>query len=266
MIERIQHRGLSSDRNKGLPNSFESFRKRYGQAIELDVFLLRDGSLAVLHNKDLGLSQESVEAMSLEELEKLSVPDKEGGEVGRIPLFEEFVFNCLDRGNGLVVEIKASSSEVAEKLSRILVERIARMFTEDRTFSQHPEFLKQLGLHSFSIEALEAAEGAMKEVNLELPRGLFWPSTPTNSQEMNISATAIERSGFQEGDNWVGKGIDMAEKLGVESINLHWSVINEDVVTRAHDKGLRVFAWVVNAEQKAKELEQMGVDKIITEN
>lgn len=265
MTERVQHRGLDAEKNRGLPNSFESFRERYRQAVELDVFLLRDGNIVVVHNKDLNLAQEQVEAMDLAELEKITIPDRTGGPGGLVPLFEEYAYNCLDRGNGLVVEIKASSTEIARKLARKLVKRISEMSKKDKTFSQHPEYKNQIGLHSFSVKALEEAKKAEVDCDVETPLGLFWSSTPENAKEMEISATAIGRSGYREGDDWTQKGIDTASAFGLQSINLHWSVINKETVQKAHEKGLHVFAWVVPDEVKAKELEAIGVDKIITE-
>lgn len=265
MSERIQHRGLDSETNEGLPNSFESFRERFGQQIEADVFLLKDGNMVILHNKDFGLTQEQVENMTLKQVEELDIRNRKGGEGGRVPFFEEFLFNCLDRGNGLNVEIKASSPRRAEELAEKLVERILEMYKKDKMFSQHPEYFNQLELHSFSIEALEKAKDTMQHKGIEMPLGLFWASTPARALEMEISATAIQRSGYSEGDNWTEKGIEVAEKLGLESINLNDQMINKEIVEKAHKKGLKVYVWIVNDENRIKELEELGVDKIFTE-
>lgn len=265
MSEILQHRGLDSKINPDQPNSFESFRQRFEQNIEMDVFLLKDGQVAVLHNKDLGLTQEQVEEMTLDELEKIKIPNKAGGQEGVVPLFEESIFNNLDRGNGLVIELKASTPEKAVELTEKVMEKISYLLKEDETFLQHPEYLKQLGLHSFSVEALEAVGRQMEEKNISISRGLLWTSNAKNALEMKISATAIERSGYKDGDDWIEKGIEMAERTKSESIDLHWSVINEEVVKKAHKKGIRVMAWVVNDSKKAEELKKMGVDILATE-
>ncbi len=265
MSERYQHRGLDAEINKGLPNSFESFRERYRQNVELDVSLLSDGNIAVLHAKDLGLSQEEIEAISLSEIEKISIPDRAGRDSGLVPTFEEYAFNCLDRGNGLMIEIKASTPDKAQELARKIVQRISKMSREDKTFSEHPEYLQEMGLHSFSIEALEAAKQASAELKTDLARGLLWSSKPENAASSNLFASVIERSGYKPGDDWTKKGIELAASLGVESIDLHDSVVDQSMVQYAHEKGLKVFVWVVNDPARAEQLEDMGVDKIITE-
>lgn len=265
MVENIKHRGLDSKINRGLPNSAESFRQRFGEKIELDVFLLADGEIAVLHNADLKLSQEQVEALNLAELEKIVIPDREGEQEGLVLLFKEFAFNCLDRGNPLLIELKASTPEKARKLARKLIALILEMSKEDRTFIAHPEYLEQLELHSFSIEALLEAQKAMEENNLNLSRGLFWTSTAGKAKEMEISNTAIEFSNYHFGEDWTEKGIETAEKIGAKVVDLHWSVLDAAKINLAHRKGLKVFAWLVNDIEKVKALEELGVDGVISE-
>jgi glycerophosphoryl diester phosphodiesterase len=265
MIEKIQHRGLSSDEGQNKPNSFEGLS---GSApLEMDVFLLKDGTLAVIHNKDFNLSQEEVENLTLPELEKLQVPSRTGGAEGEVPLFKEALLNSLDRGNELFVEIKASSPAAAEKVADKLVAQIAELSREDKTFAAHPEYLSQVNLHSFSIEALEAAQEAMVREGVAVPRGLFWPSTPERANDMSISATSLERSGYQEGEDWTAAGLLMARQLGVEAIDLQSGTITPGVVSQAREYGLQIVAWVVNHnDEKIKELEALGVDKVLTED
>lgn len=257
----IRHRGMAE--NQLQPNSFEAIRGKYGVDIEADIFLLRDGSIAVVHNKDVGLSQEEIEAMNTQQLENLRVPG--GGSM--IPLSNEFIYNSFDRGNGLLMEIKASSPEKAEELARAFIGEVKKM-QRDGVFDAQPEYANEkIGIHSFSVEALETVQRAVREEGLNIQTGLLWPSAPDRAHEMAISETALKRVGYAEerSMDWTRAGVDLAKELGCYSVNLFRAVITAEVVQYAHEKGLLVYAWVVNNPEQAEQLLDMGVDKIISE-
>src|SRR3989344_7419777 len=186
----IRHRGKSE--TQPFPNSFEAIRKEYGVAIEADIFLLSDGTIAVVHNKDVGMSDAEVEELTADEVSELKAGGREEG--GAVPLFREYVFNSFDRGIGVNVEIKASTPGKAEMAGRAVVDEIEKMKTEGLfTANQdYPEL--SLSLHSFSIEALQAARDEMSLKGLSLKLGLLWPSSPERALDMTISATALEQS------------------------------------------------------------------------
>lgn len=105
------HRGLHG--NGVAENSMTAFRKakENGYGIELDIHLLKDGSLAVMH--DNSLKRTTGEHRIIEDLtaEELKLYNLEGTE-DTIPTFKE----VLDLYNGaapLIVELKANKNQAA---------------------------------------------------------------------------------------------------------------------------------------------------------
>ncbi|NLU24759.1 MAG: glycerophosphodiester phosphodiesterase [Clostridiales bacterium] len=104
---RYAHRGLH-DKERGIPeNSMAAFRRAIDNAYgaELDVHLLKDGRLAVIHDASLKRTAGAdvqVEDLTAEELKQYRL---EGTEE-QIPLLEEVLALFADR-TPLVVEIKA---------------------------------------------------------------------------------------------------------------------------------------------------------------
>jgi len=101
------HRGLHS---RGVPeNSMAAFReaKNAGYGIELDIHLLKDGNLAVIHDHSLLRTvgeDVNIEDLTAEDLEKYTLE----GTQEKIPLFSEVLE--LYRGEApLIVELKATS-------------------------------------------------------------------------------------------------------------------------------------------------------------
>jgi len=65
----IQHKGLKN--NEGMPNSLESIVKNYKGKIECDAYLLKDGNIAIIHERDFNLNKADVENLDLAGLEAL---------------------------------------------------------------------------------------------------------------------------------------------------------------------------------------------------
>mgnify|MGYP001532717934 CR=1 FL=1 len=120
---RYAHRGLH-DREKGIPeNSMAAFKRAAanGFGAELDVHLMKDGKLAVIHDASLlrtaGADVE-IEDLTAEALEQYPL---EGTEQ-RIPLLEEVLPLFTDRAP-LIVELKAergNAAALAAAASRVL--------------------------------------------------------------------------------------------------------------------------------------------------
>jgi glycerophosphoryl diester phosphodiesterase len=48
--------------------------------------------------------------------------------------------------------------------------------------------------------------------------------------------------------------------------SIRHTLLSEDVVARLHEVGLRIFAWTVNTEDRARQLLEWGVDGIISDD
>ena len=64
--------------------------------------------------------------------------------------------------------------------------------------------------------------------------------------------------------NGLTKKIKEAAENGLDGVNLHYSLIDEEVVKTAKENNLEVLAWTVDSPGEAKRLSALGVTKITT--
>jgi glycerophosphoryl diester phosphodiesterase len=91
-------------------------------------------------------------------------------------------------------------------------------------------------LSSFSAQALQAAQEAAPD----LPRAWL------------LDAASLL--------DW-----QKASDLGCAAVVLHHSLCNENVIAQAHHQVLRALAYTVNDAERAEQLQQWGIDGIITD-
>ena len=116
------HRGLH---RKGLPeNSLAAFRDAldHGYGVELDVHLMKDGNLAVVHDSKLGRmcgADAVIEDLTAEDLPKLKLDYTEE----TVPLFEDVLKLFNGRPEPMIVELKVADgnyNELSEKTMELL--------------------------------------------------------------------------------------------------------------------------------------------------
>ncbi|KMQ74887.1 glycerophosphodiester phosphodiesterase [Marinobacter subterrani] len=59
--------------------------------------------------------------------------------------------------------------------------------------------------------------------------------------------------------------ISMASRLGCEYLCINWKLCSKELVEQAHRRGMHVSTWTVNRIHDMLQLEEMGVDSIITD-
>ncbi|HSO87176.1 MAG TPA: glycerophosphodiester phosphodiesterase family protein, partial [Draconibacterium sp.] len=64
--------------------------------------------------------------------------------------------------------------------------------------------------------------------------------------------------------NGLHKKIVEAAESGLDGVNLHYSIINEEVMKIAKENNLEVLVWTVDDPAEAKRLTELGVTKITT--
>lgn len=110
---RYAHRGLHDEEN-GIPeNSLAAFRRavEHGFGAELDVHLLRDGSLAVFHDSNLKRicgADITIETLSAEEVKQYSLL----GTGETIPMLQE-VLTVFEGKTPLIIELKVVDNNAA---------------------------------------------------------------------------------------------------------------------------------------------------------
>lgn len=225
----IQHRGLPFE----APNTLQCLREH--RAVEIDVFLTREGELLVLHDKDHESldGQEVAEALTLEQARALKIS----------PLYQ-WVIIAQELKAFLLIELKASSPEQAVMLA-------LRVFELIREYELTP---KQVAVQSFSYEALLALHGESMRNGYQLNYGLLYPSAPARVQEMKISATLVthlQQAGVRhvldlDDSAWLFGGHALARELRCGFMSVHHSCVTRTLIQRCGQDRMQVAAWVVN--------------------
>lgn len=272
MIEIISHRGYRE--NQDLPNSFEALLKaKPGDVIEIDVFRLKDENLAVVHQKDLGLSEDEIENWDLKNFEKFDQPKKNSEEVvegSKMPLMEEALGIACDRGVKLLIELKSGSKEKIEKLTEILVGKIVQM-QKDGAFETEENFLNNLSFMSFSVDGLICAKQELKKNGLTVRTILSWTTSAEFAAMSEITQTSLNLAqNIKEEKDWFEKGIQVAKNNNFTGISLSVKELlgerGKKYIKQAHDKGLLIKAgFPVEDEKDIQRLEKMGVDICLSE-
>lgn len=197
--------------------------------IELDVQLTLDEGLVVLHDLQLGRTvgaEGPVRGRRLDELCSLDAGSWFAPEYAGATV--PSLDDVLDQTAGRVdlnVEIKSPEPDWPAT-ARVL---IGALETRQR--------LANTLITSFSFGALEAVRALSADARI----GVLWH--------------AVDLA-----DAWVH-----AEAVVAESLNLLWRRVDDAVVSRAHEKGLKLFTWTVNGEGEIAKFAALGVDGIITD-
>ena len=120
--QRFAHRGYH-DKPQIPENSLPAFRRaiEHGWGAELDVHLLKDGTLAVFHDSDLKRCanvEGEIEDLTLDELKQLRLE----GTDEQIPTFDE-VLALFEHATPLIIELKTARGNHAS-LARAVCERL----------------------------------------------------------------------------------------------------------------------------------------------
>lgn len=261
----IIHRGKWEGQD--FPNAFETFRL-YGGGVEADVMLLSDEkTLGVAHPADFGMKDSDIESMSPDTFSKLKVRDVEQTG-GAAPFFREYVAGCYDRGIDAFFEVKGSTPKKAAQTARQIVATIVEM-QKAGAFKVHSKeqsnFIEQMGIHSFSPEAILSAKQALEETGLSLRLGLTWLTNAEYAKKNTIAATALRY--YHDGDTWENAGLKAARELDCNFIFfIEPGKITSDLVRKAHDLDLELYVYIRsndNTEELRSRLTSIGVDKLL---
>ena len=232
-VEIIGHRGASFDAPE---NTLAAFRLAFEQgadAVECDVYLTKDGKIAVLHDKDTkrvaGVDKKVVD-QTLDELRALDVgrwkDSKFTGE--KIPTLTELLA-VIPKGKRLYIEVKCGP-EIMTELKRVLG---AAKLDPDQT-----------PIISFSAAVVAAAKKELPALKA------YWI----------VSVTSKKKTWTV--DELIAKGTEIkADGLDLS----HDPMITSDFVKKAEAAKLPVFVWTVNDPAVARAMLGAGVKAITTD-
>lgn len=236
-VEIIGHRGASYDAPENTVISAKLGYQQKADGVELDLYLTKDNTLAVLHDattkRTTGVDGK-IKEMTLAEIKKLdagSWKDKKyTGE--KIPTLDEML-EVVPKGKRLVIEIK--DKDVA------IVPPIIDSLKRTKKTSKDALFI------SFNYPVLLAAKKALPDY-IALYLASYKPDKTTGKVKPDLDEL-----------------IAQCKEAGFEGLNLEqkWP-IDAAFAKKVHDAGLKLYVWTVDDAEVAKRLTAAGVDGITT--
>lgn len=235
-MEIIAHRGASHDAPENTLPAVELAWKQGADAVEVDVFLTRDGRVVAIHDKNtkrLAGVDKKVADQTYDELRRLDVGRwKDERFAGtRIPLLSE-VLAAVPDGKRLVIEIKCGV-EVLPELERVLSASGKRDQTVFIAFGY----------------------GVIREAKRRMPdRPSYW-----------LYGWSIrERLRFGNPSN--NRLIALAKAAGLDGLDVDYKgPFGADFAEKLKAEGMELLTYTVNDPESARRLRDMGVAGVTTD-
>jgi glycerophosphoryl diester phosphodiesterase len=234
-VEIIAHRGASYDAPENTLSAMKLAWKQNADAIELDLWLSRDGEIVVFHDSDtkrFDTVARKVPSLTWREMQSLDVGGWKGAQFKdeRIPTLES-ILASIPPGRRAVLEIKCGP-EIVPELERVL-----------RTARRDP---KELAIISFNFDTLLECRKTFPGIPHLF---LYDYKKDARTGSFPELAPLIERA--------------KAAKFDGLNLQFRWP-INKEFVAQVKSAGLQLFVWTVDDAAVAKRLVEAGVDGITT--
>ncbi len=235
-LEIIAHRGASADAPENTLAAMKLAWAQGADAIELDLWLSRDGRIIVFHDattRRFDGTERKISSLTLDEARQLDVGTWKGeafrGE--RVPALEE-VLATIPAGKRAILELKCGP-EIVPELGRVL--RAAGRPAAETC------------IISFRHEALAASKKALPALEHYLLSG-------SSVDKKTGQPPALEPL------------IVKAKEAKFDGLNLHheWPM-DAAFVKHMQDAGLKLLVWTVNDADTARRLAAAGVQAITTD-
>lgn len=231
--EIIAHRGASHDAPENTVASMKLAWEQGADAGELDVFLTKDGQLAVIHDKDtkrVAGVEKLVADTTMAELKKLDVGrwknERFAGEP--IPTLGEMLAT-MPKGKRMFVEVKCGPEGVPELL-RVLD---AAKLPEEAT-----------PIISFHADVIAAVKKARPSLTA------YWIVSLNRKGEQPTAEQLIAKAKEIQAD-----GLDLSASPNLDA----------EFAKKVLDSGLGLYVWTVNDAELAKRMVEVGVQGITTD-
>jgi glycerophosphoryl diester phosphodiesterase len=236
-VEIVAHRGASFDAPENTLPAFKLGWKQGADAVELDIWLSKDGQIVVLHDpntKRIAGQDKKVSEQTLAELRGLDAgrwkDAKWAGE--KLPTLDE-ALNIIPDGKQLFIEIKCGA-EVLPELERAL-----------KQAAKKPQ---QIVIIGFSLPTMEAAKKRFP--NLQV----FWLSDFKKDKETGAWSPTVDE---------LIRGA-VAAKLDGLDLKAETEVLDAAFAQKIRAARLQFHVWTVDDPAIARKMVQIGVDGITT--
>ncbi len=221
----IAHRGASGYLPENTLPAYELAVEMKADMIELDLHLTRDGAVVVQHDAEL----ESLGGTGeIADASLEAVRRLDAGAGARVPTLDE-VLDAFGSRIPLNLELKWGSRGDYEGLESIVLAALkSRGLAASILFS------------SFRVSVLERLRAESRSARL---------AVLTSPRDTRLSPE---------------EAIQQARALGAEALNPHFVQVDAALVARAHDAGLAVHVYTVDAAEQMRRLISLGVDGIFT--
>ncbi|QDT40102.1 Glycerophosphoryl diester phosphodiesterase [Gimesia alba] len=236
-VEIIGHRGASYDAPENTLASVNLAWKRNADAVEIDIYLSKDGKIVAYHDKTtkrIGGRDQAVKDQTFAELQTLDVGAWKNARYKqeRIPTLSE-ILKTIPAGKRLFIEIKCGP-EVLPQLKQDLA-------ASGKTAAQ-------TAIIGFDYETMQQAKQLMPELEV------IWV--------FKVKQNKITRKWAHNAAYYIQK----AKAANLDGLDLGYNqFITKAFVEQANAAGLPVYVWTVNEVADARKLAEMGVTGITTD-
>ena len=233
--EIVGHRGASYDAPENTMASFKLGFRQNADADECDIYLTKDGQIAIMHDGDTartsGVTNKIAET-TLADLRRLNVGDwgkwKGKGFSEPIPTLDELLA-IIPKGKRVFIEIKCGP-EVLPALEQAL-----------KRAGKAPA---QTALIGFGYETVKEAKARFPKLQV-----YFLASASGKPKKYPSVDELIQKAKAANLD-----GLDLEQGFPIDS----------DFVAKVHSAGLKLFTWTVDDAEVARKEVAAGVDGITT--
>ena len=236
-VEIIGHRGASYDAPENTLASVNLAWQRNADAVEIDIYLSKDGQIIVYHDKTtkrIGGRNQEVKEQTFAELQTLDVGAWKHSQYKqeRIPTLTQ-ILKTIPANKRLFIEIKCGA-EVLPQLKRDL-----------KASGKTPA---QTAIIGFDYETMQKAKQVLPELKV------FWV--------FKVKQNKLTRKWAHNADYYIQK----ANTAELDGLDIGFNkFVTQDFVNRAKSAGLPVYVWTVNSVDDARKLVEMGVKGITTD-
>ncbi|WP_198000887.1 glycerophosphodiester phosphodiesterase [Gimesia fumaroli] len=236
-VEIIGHRGASYDAPENTLASVNLAWKRNADAVEIDIYLSKDGKIVAYHDKTtkrIGGRDQAVKDQTFAELQTLDVGAWKNARYKqeRIPTLSE-ILKTIPAGKRLFIEIKCGP-EVLPQLKQDLA-------ASGKTAAQ-------TAIIGFDYETMQQAKQLMPELEV------IWVF---KVKQDKVTGKWAHNAAYY---------IQKAKAANLDGLDLGYNqFVTKAFVKQANAAGLPVYVWTVNKVADARKLTEMGVTGITTD-
>ncbi|MDY3558291.1 glycerophosphodiester phosphodiesterase [Gemmata sp. JC673] len=234
-VEIVAHRGASYDAPENTVAALRLAWDQKADGSEFDIYLTKDGKLAVIHDKDTkrtaGVSK-SVADSTFDELHALDVGSWKGAKFKGEPLPSlGDMLAVVPDGKRVFVEVKCGPEAVPE---------LVRALTASKLLPEQTPVI-----------AFDAAVvAALKKARPEVPAYWLVSLAPRKGAKAPTAAEVIAK----------------AKEIKADGVDLSASAALDEAFAKAvREAGLKLYVWTVNDVEVAKRMVRLGVDGITTD-